>query len=323
MKVKWQTTAMLAMALVIITWLIVACTLNASKEPTAPHVEGAAFPLEIVDQAGRIVRVEKLPEKIISLAPSNTEILYALGLEDRLAGVTEFCDYPEAAQQKPQIGGYSTVDIEKVVEMQPDLILAANIHQDEVIPRLEQLGLTVLALDPVTVDEVIEAINLIGKVTGKEEAASHLTGEMEDRIAAVTDRTAALPEEGKLRVLYILWHDPLMTVGSATRINELIERAGGVSISRDLTEEYPKISLEAVIMANPQVIIAGSGHGSGQDVPVQFALNEPRLAEVEARLNNRIYEIDSDLTSRPGPRMVEGLEKLAQFIHPELFEESK
>ncbi|MEE9366141.1 MAG: helical backbone metal receptor, partial [Dehalococcoidales bacterium] len=202
-------------------------------------------------------------------------------------------------------------------------ILAANIHQDEVIPRLEQLGLTVLALDPVTVDEVIEAINLIGKVTGKEEVASQLTGEMEDRIAAVTDRTAALPEEGKPRVLYILWHDPLMTVGAETRINELIERAGGVSISRDLTEEYPKISLEAVIMANPQVIIAGSGHGSGQDVPVQFARNEPRLAELEARLNNRIYEIDSDLTSRPGPRMVEGLEKLAEFIHPELFEEAE
>jgi iron complex transport system substrate-binding protein len=146
---------------------------------------------------------------------------------------------------------------------------------------------------------------------------------MEGRIAAVTDKTTALPEEGKLRVLYILWHDPMMTVGSETRINELIERAGGVSISRALTEEYPKVSLEAVIMANPQIIIAGSGHGSGQDVPMQFALNEPRLAEIEARLNNRIYEIDSDLTSRPGPRMVEGLEKLAQFIHPELFEEAK
>jgi iron complex transport system substrate-binding protein len=317
MKIKCQTATIL---LVILAGLMASCTPNVAQEPAASQIGEAAFPLEIIDQAGRVVRVEKLPEKIISLAPSNTEILYALGLEDRLVGVTEFCDYPEVAKQKPQIGGYSTVDIEKVVEMQPDLILAANIHQDEVIPRLEQLGLTVFALDPVTVDEVIEGINLIGKVTGKEEAASQLAGEMKGRIAAVTDETAALPE---VRVLYILWHDPLMTVGAETRINELIERAGGTSISRDLTEEYPKVGLEAVIMANPQVIIAGSGHGSSQDVPVQFALNEPRLAEVEARLNNRIYEMDSDLTSRPGPRMVQGLEKLAQFIHPELFGEAE
>ena len=129
MKVKWPVMVWFSVVLITIMGLLGSCTPNAGEEPAAPHVEGAAFPLEIVDQAGRIVRVEKLPEKIISLAPSNTEILYALGLEDRLVGVTEFCDYPEAARQKPQIGGYSTVDIEKVVAMQPDLILAANIHQ--------------------------------------------------------------------------------------------------------------------------------------------------------------------------------------------------
>ncbi|TET49156.1 MAG: cobalamin-binding protein [Dehalococcoidia bacterium] len=321
MKITWRRMVMLSIVLVVILGLLVTCTPPAAEEPTAPHVEGAAFPLEIIDQAGRTVRVDKLPEKIISLAPSNTEILYALGLEDRVVGVTEYCDYPEAARQKPQIGGYSTVDVEKVVAIQPDLILAASLHQDEVVPRLEGLNLTVLVLAPRTIGEVLDAISLVGAVAGKAEEATNLTAEMEGRIKAVTDKTA-LPEEQRPRVLYVLWHNPLMTVGSETRIHELIERAGGINIAQDLTEEYPKISLEAVIMANPQVIIAGSGHGSGQDIPVQFALAEPRLAGVEARLNNRVYEIDSNLTSRPGPRIVDGLEKLAEFIHPELFKES-
>ncbi len=323
MKIKWLKMAMLCIALVTITGLTAACTQITGEEPAAPPAGGDAFPLEIVDQAGRAVRIEKSPEKIISLAPSNTEILYALGLEDRLVGVTEYCDYPEAARQKPKVGGFSTVDIEKVVDIEPDLIFATNIHKDEITPRLEGLGLTVVTLDPTNLAEVVEAISLMGRVTGKREAASHITAEMESRVKVITDKTAALTEEQKPRVLYILWHDPLMTVGKEARIHELIHTAGGMNIARDLAEEYPKISMEAVIMANPQVIIAGSGHGSGQDVPVLFALTESRLAEVEARLYNRVYEIDSDLTSRPGPRVVEGLKQLAEFIHPELFEGSR
>ena len=301
--------------------LLVACTSAPTEEPESP-VGVPTFPLEMTDQAGRVVRIEKIPEKIISLAPSNTEIVYALGLEDRLVGVTEYCDYPEAAKEKPQVGGFSTVDIEKVVEIQPDLILATNIHKDEVTPQLKRLGLTVLTLDPKTVDEILEAINLIGRFTGKTKAASQLTTEMENRIKAVTDKTLALPEAQRPAVFYILWHDPLRTVSAEARIHELIVKAGGMNIAQDLEGGYPTMSLEAVIMANPQVIIAGSGHGTGENLPFQFALTEPRLAEVEARRNDRVYEIDADLTSRHAPRIVDGLEKLAEFIHPELFEES-
>lgn len=301
--------------------ILVACTSAPIEEPESP-VEVPTFPVEMTDQAGRVVRIEKIPEKIISLAPSNTEIVYALGLEDRLVGVTEYCDYPEAAKEKPLIGGFSTVDIEKVVEIQPDLILATNIHKDEVLPQLERLGLTVLTLDPKTVDEIPEAINLIGWFTGKKEEASHLVTEMENRIKAVTDKTLALPEAQRPAVFYILWHDPLRTVNAEARIHELIVKSGGMNIAEDLEGDYPTMSLEAVLMANPQVIIAGSGHGTGENLPFQFALTEPRLAEVEARRNGRVYEIDADLTSRPAPRIVDGLEKLAEFIHPELFGES-
>ena len=301
---------------------LAACTPPPNEEP-APPAGGSSFPMEVIDQANRTVSINQPPEKIVSLAPSNTEIIYALGLEDRLFGVTEYCDYPEAAKQKPQIGGFNTVDIERVVEIQPDLILASNIHRDEVVPQLERLGLTVVVLDPWTIDEVLESINLVGRITGKVDEASHLTADMERRIRTVTDKTAALTDSQRPKVLYIVWHDPLMTVSSETRIHELIVKAGGVNIASDLEGGYPTISLEAVIMANPDVIIAGSEHGSGEDVPMQFALTEPRLAEVAARKNGRVYEVDSDLTSRPGPRIADGLERMAELIHPELFQESR
>jgi len=296
-----------------------ACT--AMPEESTPIGQNeAAFPFEVTDQIGRQVRIEKMPEKIVSLSPANTEIVYALGLEEKLVGVTEFCDYPEAAKDKPKVGGFSTVDIEKVIESQPDLILTADIHEAEVIPRLEGLGLTVLALAPETLDEVLDAILLVGKCTGQEEEATKLVTGMENRIEAITYKTVSLAPSEMPRVFYIVWHDPLMTIGSDTRIHELIKSAGGTNIAQNLGEGYPTMSLEAVILADPQIIVAGSGMGEGASLPYEFALTEERLKDLDARINSRVYEINTDLVGRPGPRMVDGLEQLAKMIHPELFE---
>ena len=296
--------------------LLSACTPTTEMQTRA--VETSTFSIEIVDQADRTVTIENIPEKIVSLAPSNTEIMYALGLEDRLVGVTEFCNYPEAAKTKPQVGGYKTVDIEKVVEIQPDLILATNIHVDEVIPELERLGLTAIVLDPTTIDEIIESISLIGRATNKEDEASQLVNNMKARIKIITDKTKSLTGAERPRVFYVLWHDPLTTVGPDTRIHELIVKAGGESIASDLDEDYPTMSLEAVILADPQVIIADSGHGTGSPI-FDFVSTEARFSEVSARQNDRVYVIESDLTTRPTPRIVEGLEEMAKMIHPEIF----
>lgn len=306
---------------VMLLWLLSACAPQARDALTQPS--GAiSFPLEITDQAGKVVRIEKEPEKIVSLAPSNTEIIYALELQDKLIGVTTYCDYPEAAQQKAKIGGFINVDIEKVVAMEPDLVLAASVHKNDITPRLERLGITVLTIDPKTIDDVLLAIDLVGIALGHREAAASVIAEMSSRIETVTSKTAELSDAQRMKVLYIVWHDPLMTVASTTLIHELITKAGGINIAAELGGNYPTISLEAVLIADPQVIIAGGSHGSGQDIPFQFVLTEPRLAGVEARLQNRMYEIDADLTSRAGPRIVQGLEKLAEFIHPELFEDN-
>ena len=321
MPVKIHQSAVYLLISTILMCIVSACA-PATVGEMEPSSGVISFPLEVTDQDGKAVRIEREPEKIVSLAPSNTEIVYALGLQDKLVGVTRYCDFPEAAQQKPKIGGFSDVDIEKVVAMEPDLVLATNTHREAVTPALERLGITVLTINPKTINDVLLAIDLVGMAMGHREAAASVTAEMGKRIEAVTSKTAELSDAQRVKVLYILWHDPLRTVTSITRIHEMITKAGGINIAADLGSDYPTISLEAVLIADPQVIIAGSGHGSGEDVPFQFALTEPRLAEVEARLQGHIYEIDANLTSRAGPRIVQGLEKLAEFIHPELFKDN-
>ncbi len=317
MGLRTKLTVLLVVA-GLLSGLFSACT--PESDPQMPVAQnGPYFPLNVTDQMGRQVRIERMPERIISLSPSNTEISYALGLGSELVGLTEFCDYPEAAKSKPVMGGFSTVDVEKVVASQPDLILAAAIHETEVIPQLEALGLPVLGLAPKTLDEVMEAITLVGQCTGKQLAAEELVAGMSGRIKDVTDKTANLTPEVRPRVFYLLWHDPLMTVGSSTSIHELIVLAGGISIAQGLGEEYPTIGLETVINEDPEVIVAGTGHGEGANLPYQFVLTEPRLSETQARLNSRVFEINTDLVGRPGPRMVDGLEQLSRMIHPEIF----
>ncbi len=276
--------------------------------------------IEVTDQLGRVVKLDKVPARIVSLAPSNTEILFALDLGDEVVGITDYDDYPPEAKEKPSIGGFSTPDIERVVALSPDLVLATSIHQKRVIPQLEEKGLTVLALAPKTIDEVMASIKLIGQVTGKQKEATDLVAEMQKRIKAVTDKTDSLPPERRPGVFYLLWHDPLMTSGPGTLQNELIVKAGGTNIAGGL-DAYATIGLEAVIQANPEVIIAGVGMGSGEYQPLQFVLTEERLRGVDARISQRLYGVDNDLTGRAGPRIVDALEAFARVIHPELFQE--
>ena len=271
---------------------------------------------------GRTVTIDKVPQRIISLAPSNTEILYALGLADKVVAVTDYDDYPSEVKDKPSIGGYSNPNIEKIVSLSPDLILADSIQKTEVIPQLEAKGLTVFALDPQNLDGVTQAITLVGEITGADQAAAKLVSQMQSQINEITDKTKNLSVEQKPRVFYIVWYDQsgIMTAGSGTLENELISLAGGVNIAGNLSS-YPDISLEAVVAADPEVIIVGSA--VGMETSSQFAKTDPILAETSARQNNRIYEVDIGLTGRTGPRLVMGLQQFAEAIHPELFPETK
>jgi len=276
-------------------------------------------PGDIVDDLGRSVTVAEIPERIVSLAPSCTEILFALGLEDKVVGVTEYCDYPQEATEKAKVGGFSTVDLEKVVDANPDLVFATSKHEADTIPALEDLGLVVVALAPETTEDMLENVLLVGDLTDTKSVARKLVNDMRKRIAAVTEKTEGLSQSDRPWTLYLTWHDPIWTVGEGSITHELIELAGGINVARDI-DRHGTIDLESAVARNPEVIIACEGHGSAEDAPLNWAQTNDVLSVIDARSNNRIYQVDADLATRPGPRIVEGLEWFAYFLHPELFE---
>ena len=292
----------------------VACATGDSSAPTGSIV--------ITDQAGRVVTLDAVPQRIVSLAPSNTEILFALGLNDSIVGVSEYSDYPAEALGKDIITKFYPLDIENIVAAEPDLVVAANIHKDEYVPQMESLGLKVIVLDPKTVDEVMDAIAIAGEATGTEDAASQLIEDMQARVDAVQSLVSGLSEEEIPRVFYVIWHDPPMTVGNDTFQSEVIKLAGGQSIFDDLSG-YPAVDLETILDRDPQVIVVGSGHDVEKDEVFEWAMNESRLQDTEAASENRIFKIDANLVDRPGPRIVDGIEEMLRLIHPELAGETE
>jgi iron complex transport system substrate-binding protein len=296
--INWFLVALLSIALVLTS-----CT--AEWQPT----ESVEY---VFDDLDRLVAINGTPERIVSLAPSNTEILFDLGLGDKVVGVTDWCNYPPEALDKEKVGAYDTPDIEKILALNPDLILVAHGTTMDVINNLDGLGLTVFGIESTDLDDVLNDIRTVGEITDKEVEAQALTSEMAVGIQAVTDQTEEL--EQRPRVFYIVWHDPLWTAGSGTFIHELIEKGGGVNICQNITG-YATISIEEVVARNPEVIITS-------EWSYEWAMNETGpLASTNASQSGRIYTCDDDLVQRPGPRLVEGLEWFAHFIHPEIFEE--
>jgi len=274
------------------------------------------FPLTITGDLNREVTITKQPERIISLSPANTEILFALGLGEKVVGITNVCNYPSQTKEKEKIGDYNNPNLEKIIELEPDLILASHGNPTELIDQLEELNYTVVGLNPKNIDDVISSITMVGKITGNVKEAARLTEEMEERIGAVLSKTSSLVENNKPRVLYVVWYKPLWTAGSGTFIDELIQKAGGINIAGDIAG-WPQMNLETVIEKNPQVIIIG--YSEDQPELIQAVRNESTLDQTDAFKNNQIHTIDTDIVSRTGPRIVDALEEIAKIIHPELF----
>jgi iron complex transport system substrate-binding protein len=271
----------------------------------------------VTDDSGKTVLIRGEPQRIVSLAPSNTEILYALGLEDRIVAVTERCDYPLATADKPEVGGFSTVNIEKVIAMGPDLIFASPANTDEVIDRLRSLGMTVVILDPQTIDGVLRDIELTGRATGQEEQASMLTKELRTRIGAVAEKAAANRIEHP-SVAHVIWHDPLWVSGRGAFQDEVITLAGGTNAFGSV-DDWSIVSLEEFITTNPDYILVSSGSGmdpDGYDAIYNYIINEPRLQRLDAVRNGHVYVIDADVVSRGSPRIVDALEEVADYLQP-------
>jgi iron complex transport system substrate-binding protein len=257
-----------------------------------------------VDEIGRAVRVKTNPQRIVSLAPSITETLFALELGDRVVGVTTFCDYPPEAKTKERVGDTLRPSIEKIVSLKPDLVIVSTASQlEQFVQKLDAVAVPVYVSSPRNLDDMLKSIRRIAEITGVSDNANRLTAQLQSRIDAVNTRVAPYYQP---RVLLILGCEPLITAGGRTFMSDLISRAGGRSISADETVEYPQYSLETALARQPEVIFLQAGE---DNLPA-------RLQKTPAAQNRRVYTLDDALLLRPGPRIVDALEQAALMIHP-------
>jgi iron complex transport system substrate-binding protein len=271
-------------------------------------------PRTFVDDLGRKIFLAKAPKRVVSLAPSITEILYAIGLNDEIVGVTEFCDYPPTAKQKTKIG-YAQPNIEAIITLEPDLVLAPRAFlRADLLAKLEQLKVTTFVVDPESFEEIPSRIQTVGRILNRSAAADGVAMAMRQRIAAIRSKMEAV---ARVRVLYVLNSQPLITVGPGSYIHQVINVAGGSNIASQATVPYPHLNMEAVLKEDPEIIIFPIGKAEGISLTEQQEWL--RWTSLSAVKHGRLHQISADILNRPGPRIVEGLETLARIIHPEAF----
>lgn len=272
----------------------------------------------VTDALGRSVALAAAARRVVSLAPSNTEILFAVGAGDAVVGVTTFCNYPAEAARRAKVGGFAagTISLETLVALRPDLVLAGDQDQRAVVDSLEALRVPVISVKARDFDGLYQSIELIGRVTGKAAEASELVAGLRRRVTAVEDRVAARGPAPRWRVYWEVFDAPVMTAGRRSIIGQLIEKAGGVNVFSDLAEEYATVSMEAVVARNPQVILAPDMN-KGDPLTAEKLRRRPGWERIEAVRQGRVAVVSADLTSRPGPRLVAGLEQVAAVLYPE------
>lgn len=296
--------------------LVLALFLAACGPATAPTKTVSAITL--TDGLGREVKLAQPAQRIISLAPSNTEILFAIGAGKQVIGRDNLSDFPEAAKGAQDIGSaFESLNTELLVSLKPDLILAAEVNTPEQVKTLEGLGLKVYYLkNPTTLEEMYGNLEIVAQLTGHESEATELTKSLKARVAAVDEKI--MPLNSRISVFYELdATDPAKpyTAGKGTFITLLIARAGGYNIAADI-DGYPQMSLEQVVAADPAFIILGD---AAYGVTPESIAARPGWEKLSAVKNHQIFPIDDNLFSRPGPRLVDGLEALAKLLRPELF----
>lgn len=271
--------------------------------------------ITVTDDAGTTVTLNATPSRIVSLAPSNTEILAALGLLDHVVGVTDVCDYPPEVKNIARIGGYSAISIEKVAAARPDLVIASDITPQDTVSRLREIGLAVVVIAPRNIDHMIRDIRLVGDLTGTGIQAEQLTANLSTRI------TASAPSSSFTcppTVAHVVWHSPLYVSGNDTLQNDVIVHAGGQNVFCNQSG-WGTVSLEEFLMKNPDIIIVNGGGGmdaSKNDVILEAFMTNPQYASLSAVKNHRVYAVNADIMSRAGPRIVDATEQVAGIISP-------
>lgn len=288
------------------------CSSNKGTTPEPPQTSpsAAGFPVTVTDARGKTLTLKTAPQRIVSLAPSNTELLFDLGLGDKVVGVTTACDYPPEAKQKPQIGGAYNMSVESVLARNPDLVVAYGTVNQKPMEMLERAKIPVLAIDAKTVKDTYEAIHLLGKATGATDRAEAVVKEMQARMSAI--EKAVQGAEPKPRVLIAYSVNPIYTTGPGSFIDDIVRVAGGTNaVGEKLSQDI--VTPERGVTLAPEVILCAP--------EIQDKLKQvPGWSSVPAIRNNRFFTVSSQATLvRATPRLVKGAEELARYLHPDRF----
>ncbi|HBG44074.1 MAG TPA: cobalamin-binding protein [Firmicutes bacterium] len=265
-----------------------------------------AYPITMKDDLGRSVTINAQPQRIISLTPSVTEMLFALGVGPRVVGVTNYCNYPAEALAVAKIGD-TNLNFERILELQPDLIIGVGSMQAEDINKLISLGQKVFVIEAVKMVDVPRQMRILGRILGNATVGENLAAKFESRVAAVQKKVSQ--QKARPRVFIEIWNEPLMTAGPNTFMDELIVLAGGSNIAGNSPNPWPQFSMETVIERDPEVIILTCYNK-------EEALSRKAWAGTSAIKNARVYEVNPDIYSRPAPRLVDALEEMYSLLHP-------
>ncbi|MGG3160170.1 ABC transporter substrate-binding protein [Geobacillus stearothermophilus] len=316
---RWTWPAVVAVFFLLAA-VLVGCSggANSNAQPAKkeePKTEQAAFPVTVKDGLGEDVTIKAEPKKIVSLIPSNTEIAYALGLGDKIVGVSDFDNYPEDVKTKTKIGGME-FNVEKIISLKPDLVLAhaSSAHNSrDGLKQLKDAGITVLVVnDAKSFDDVYASIDLIGKATGTTDKAKQVIEEMKEKLAKIKEKAKQIPADKQANVWIEVSPPPqIYTAGKGTFMDEMLQVISAKNVAGSL-EGWPMVTEEKAVAYKPDVII--TTYGGAKQVFARAAWKD-----VPAVKNKRVYDVNTDLVSRPGPRLVEGVEELAKAVYPDVF----
>jgi len=313
----------LLLTILIICLSVSNCFARGEKEqqetPLTDTAGKAQLTISVTDSLGRSVTLNSVPERIISLSPATTEILFAVGAGDQVVGVTNCCDFPPEAKTRNIVGGYSvkTISIETILSLEPDIVFSGGSYHQTVIDALMQAGIIVYAVDAESFEEVYGVIEAIGSLTGHQAETEERINYMKGLESQITQVSALIPEEKWISVFWEIWDNPFMTVGPGAAMGQVITKAGGINIFQDVEKDYPAVNVEEIIVRNPDVIIGPDNH--------EEALTSGNIIKrtgwdmINAVKEGRIYILDGNITSRPGPRMVNALGLVSRALYPEAF----
>jgi len=290
--------------------------LGAAAQSRTPQQAAAAESFRTVqDDTGRTVRIPVPVRRVVSLAPSMTESVYALGLDELLVGDTDYCDYPEAATRKTRVGGATNPNIEIVASLKPDVVLLTkSLNRLETVQALERLGIAAYATDPHTVDDIRTSVRRLGDVLGNAAAGESLDARLRAQEDLLREK---LRSRAAKRALFVVWTDPLISVGQHTFIADALQHAGAVSVV-DSRQDWPQMSLEEMVRLQPDVLVFASNHSEAVARDVDALARRPGWDALEA-VKQRRFAVISDAVNRPAPRLFAAMEDLARQLHPEAF----